>query len=189
MLGGSISFDMDTSLAHTGINTGLYLVFPDPSVFPAYCDAQGFTARRNCMEMDIIENNGNCLGQTTWHVWPGNQGGCDQNGCYGQKYRSGKTNFKAAFTTTGFMTVYMDGVEVDVIHPKPARKAVEAAVDKMAKVGGRIISSQWEGWAPWGNCGPHGSLSNSSYSIENLVVMGTIKQGPEASRCAKNLLV
>merc|ERR1712232_488829 len=143
----------------------------------------GGQGKPSCMEMDIIENNGNCLAQTTWHTWPNHDGGCDRGGCWGQKYRKGKTHIKAEFSSDGWMTVYMDGSRVDVSHPVPSGNAHKYVHDTMASKGAQIQSSQWVGWVPSGNCGGSGDLGSSTFSIENLRVAGTVVQGPEPTKC------
>jgi len=183
LLGGYIEFDIDTTAAHGGVNNNFYLVSPDPSYFKASndCDIQA-QGKPACMEMDIIENNGNCLAQTTWHTWPNHNGDCDQGGCWGQKYRHGVTKVRAEFTQDGWMTVLMDGAKVDVSHPVPSSSAHKYVHDTMASKGAQIQSSQWVGWVPSGNCGS-GDLGSSTFSIRNLKVSGSVVQGPEPSRC------
>jgi len=185
LLGGYMEFDIDTSGSHTGVNNNFYLVSPDPSYFKASndCDIQA-QGKPSCMEMDIIENNGNCLAQTTWHTWPNHNGDCDQGGCWGQKYRRGKTHIKAEFTTDGWMTVFIDGSKVDVTHPVPSENAHKYVHDTMASKGAQIQSSQWVGWVPSGNCGGSGDLGSSTFSIENLRVSGTVVQGQEPPKCS-----
>ena len=88
LLGGYVSFTMDTSNAADGVNTNLYTISPDNGVENSgYCDIQ-VNDSPQCMEMDIIENNGNCLMATTWHVFTTDQeynqdtyGNCDPSGC------------------------------------------------------------------------------------------------------------
>eukprot|EP00929_Paragymnodinium_shiwhaense_P015235 TRINITY_DN123294_c0_g1_i1.p1 TRINITY_DN123294_c0_g1~~TRINITY_DN123294_c0_g1_i1.p1 ORF type:complete len:253 (+),score=47.91 TRINITY_DN123294_c0_g1_i1:67-825(+) len=183
LLGGYIEFDIDTTHAHTGVNNNLYLISPEKTDFDAnvYCDIQGVN-KPSCMEMDLIENNGNCVGQTTWHTWPNWKGDCDRGGCGGTKYRKGKTHIKATFAENGWMTVTYDGVEVTMNrHPSDnARKYVQ---ETMGRLGAQIWSSQWVGWVPSGNCGASGDLESSTFGISNLKVYGTILQGPEPSKC------
>merc|ERR1712127_478201 len=68
------------------------------------------------MELDIIENNGNCLGQTTWHVWGNKDGGCDQNGCYGQYHFDDGCQFhmRTEFGEDGSLTQYKNGQVIEV---------------------------------------------------------------------------
>jgi len=182
---------MDTSGAQGGVNNNFYLVSPDPSYFSATndCDIQA-QGKPACMEMDIIENNGNCMAQTTWHTWPNFNGDCDRAGCYGKRKRSGLTRIRTEFSETGWMTVYMDGVKLDVSHPVPSSQAEKYVHDTMISKGAQIESSQWVGWVPTGDgCPGGGSVGSSTFSISNLKVAGTVVQGPEASKCAAEILV
>merc|ERR1711862_149202 len=120
--------------------------------------------------MDIIENNGNCLAQTTWHTWANQDGDCDQHGCRGKMYRSGRTHVKAEFSTDGWMAVYMDGTLVNVNDPIPSEQAQHQVHHNMHTNGVQIQSSQWVGWVPKGRCAIGGNLQSSSFSIENIVV-------------------
>lgn len=182
LLGGYVEFDMDTTHAHTNVNNNFYLVSPDPSYFPKYCDIQGQN-KPTCMEMDIIEMNGNCVGQTTWHTYGNHNGGCDRGGCWGKKYRSGKSHIKAEFATNGWMDVYIDGAKVAVNNPTPNAAETKIVHDTMARLGAQIESSQWQGWVPSGNCPGNGGMSDSTFSITNIRVSGTLVQGPEAASC------
>merc|ERR1712217_630852 len=151
------------------------------------CDIQG-VMKPTCMEMDIIENNGNCLAQTTWHTWANHDGDCDKGGCEGQLYRNGTTKIRAEFSADGWMTVYMDGTKVDVSHPVPSEKAHQYVHDTMASKGAQIQSSQWVGWVPSGNCPGGGDLGGSTFSIKNIRVSGSIVQGREPARCSVTTL-
>jgi len=184
LLGGYIEFDMDTTNAHTNVNNNFYLVSPDPSYFKPTndCDIQG-QGKPTCMEMDIIEMNGNCVGQTTWHTYGNHTGGCDRGGCWGKKYRSGKSHFKASFSTDGWMEVTIDGQKVAVTNPTPNQAEQNVVRDTMNKVGAQIQSSQWQGWVPSGNCPGNGGMSNSQFSIQNIRVSGTLLQGPAPRSC------
>lgn len=184
LLGGYIEFEMDTSGAHTGVNNNFYLVSPDPSYFKPTndCDIQG-QFKPSCMEMDIVENNGNCLAQTTWHTWANHQGGCDRGGCYGQKYRSGTSKFRAEFSQDGWMTVYIDGEKIDVTHPVPSEASHKFVHDTMASRGAQIQSSQWVGWVPGGNCQGGGGLESSTFSVKHIKVSGTVIQGTAPAKC------
>lgn len=184
-----MEFDINTTGAHTGVNNNFYLVSPDLKTFKATndCDIQGQN-KPSCMEMDIVENNGNCLAQTTWHTWPNFNGDCDRSGCAGQKYRSGKTHIKAEFSADGWMSVFMDGVRVDVTHPVPSENAHKFVRETMASKGAQIQSSQWVGWVPrrWNSifyCGFGGDLESSLFRIENLRVSGIVVQGSPPPKC------
>merc|ERR1712151_1044077 len=50
--------------------------------------------------------------------------------------------------------------------------------------GAVIYSSEWEGWVPVEDCGTHGNLGGSHFSISNLRIKGSIMQGPNPTRCA-----
>jgi len=184
LLGGYIEFDMDTSGAHTGVNNNFYLVSPDPSYFKPTndCDIQGVN-KPSCMEMDIIEMNGNCVGQTTWHTWANHNGDCDRGGCAGKMYRSGVSKFHAEFSQDGWMTVTIDGKSVDVNSPHPSEAAHKNVHDTMASRGAQIQSSQWVGWVPSGNCQGGGGLDSSAFSIKNIRISGTIVQGQAPPKC------
>lgn len=184
ILGGYMEFDMDTSGAHTGVNNNFYVTSPDPSYFSAKndCDIQGQN-KPSCMEMDFVENNGNCIGQTTWHTWPNHNGGCDRGGCYAKKSRSGYTKFRAEFSSDGWMKVTYDGVAVDGYNPTPSGNSKKYVAETMASKGAQIMSSQWVGWVPSGNCGGGGGLGSSSFSVKNIRISGTHVQGNRPQGC------
>jgi len=72
LLGGYMEFDMDTSQTHPEVNTNFYTSSPaQPNCGEAcYCDIQkNATGKPSCMEMDIIEANGNCAMATTIHTF------------------------------------------------------------------------------------------------------------------------
>ena len=81
LLGGWVEFDMDTTKATPGTNTNFYT--SSPNICCSYCDIQANKSPQ-CMEMDIIEANGDCAMQTTWHTNPNHNGGCDEGGCAGR---------------------------------------------------------------------------------------------------------
>jgi hypothetical protein len=182
LLGGFVEFDMDTRGALTGVNNNFYLTSPTKAAFPAYCDIQ---QTPGCLEMDIVENNGNCVAQTTWHTTPIGRGNCDRGGCEGQKYITGGGRFhiKAAFSADGWMTVTMDGGEIAVSNPTPNDDAKGYVRDTLGSLGGQIHSSQWTGWVPGGNCPGGGSLDNSVFGVYNVRIMGAVVQGGEPARC------
>jgi len=146
------------------------------------CDIQG-EGKPNCMEMDIIENNGNCIAQTTWHTWPNHNGDCDKGGCMGTMYRKGKSHIRAEFTGDGWMNVLIDGRKVNVNNPVPSSNAHRYVHDTMISKGAQIQSSQWVGWVPAGNCPGDGNLGASTFSVQNIKVSGTIVQGSAPPLC------
>eukprot|EP00936_MAST-01D_sp_MAST-1D-sp1_P000657 g657.t1 len=182
LLGGYIEFDMDVHDAKTGVNNNFYLTSPDKNKFPKYCDIQGHPG---CMEMDICENNGHCVMQTTYHTHGSiGKGNCDRGGCYAHKsIKSKHFHMRAAFGTDGKMTVTMDGDTIDGYHPSPNSDAKDYVKETMAKSGAMIHSSQWTGWVPGGNCGSSGSLNDATFFVENVRVLGTVVQGDEPTKC------
>jgi len=182
-LGGYIQYDIDTSGAQGGVNNNLYTVSPDTWVFPNYCDIPA-NGSPQCMEMDIMENNGNCLTATTWHTWPNYNGGCDINGCTGSAYASGRRTMKAAFSNDGWMTTTINGQEVQVNNPTPSNDSKNYVAQQTRNLGVQIQSSQWVGWVPDGNCPGGGWLDGSSFTISNLVISGSVVQGREPRKCA-----
>lgn len=182
LLGGYVEFDMDTSSAQPGINTNFYT--SSPSTCCAYCDIQP-NGSPQCMEMDIIEANGNCAMQTTWHTWPNRQGGCDEAGCGGIKtLPGGKFHMRANFAESGYMSVTLNGATVNV-NPAPSSDAVAKVASTMRSVGAQFHSTQWQGWVPsGGSCPGWGNLGSSVFSVSNVRVMGTVVQGQEPQRCS-----
>lgn len=182
LLGGYVEFDMDTSGAQGGVNTNFYTSSPDYCC--GYCDIQP-NGSPQCMELDIIEANGNCAMQTTWHTWKNRAGGCDENGCAGNKrLPGGKFHMKASFSTSGVMTVTLNGSPVNVNAPAPDARAVASVADTMRSKGVQFHSTQWVGWVPeGGSCPGGGNLGGSTFSVSNVRVSGTIVQGSAPSRC------
>lgn len=181
LLGGFVQFDIDTGGAQGGVNNNFYTSSPAPGLFPQYCDIQSNDSPV-CMEMDIVENNGNCISQVTWHTWPNHNGGCDQNGCGGTQYASGYRTMRAEFATNGYMTVTIGGNRVNV-SPNPSSDAVNYVAQQTRAYGLQFHSTQWVGWVPGGNCAGGGNLDGSTFSIKNLVVSGSIVQGSTPTRC------
>jgi hypothetical protein len=182
---GYIEFDYDTTHGQSCINNNFYLTAPEPSWFRGGddCDIQA-KGKRGCMELDVIEMNGNCLAQTTWHTWGNNNGDCDKGGCWGQMRRSGKSHIKVTFAWDGWMQVWIDGRKVEVNRPWPSTNAKDYVGETMKRVGVAIQSTQWRGWVP-GNCGGCGPVEGSSFSITNLRVEGRVVQhlGRMPPRC------
>lgn len=183
LLSGYVQFDMDTSAAQGGVNNNFYTSSPWKGLFPSYCDIQENDSPQ-CMEMDIVENNGNCLSQVTWHTWPNHNGDCDEAGCWGQAYASGSRTVKAEFSGDGNMVVSINGQVVDVSNPVPSNNAKAYVKQQTEDVGLQFHSSQWVGWVPAENSCPGGGwVDGSTFSISNLIVSGTVVQGKEPSRC------
>jgi len=182
LLSGFVQFDMDTSGAQGGVNNNFYTASPERSYFPQYCDIQPNSSPQ-CMEMDIVENNGNCLTQVTWHTWPNHNGDCDEGGCWGQAYSSGRRTYRADFSSDGFMTVSINGNRVSVTNPTPSNNAKNYVAKQTKALGLQFHSTQWVGWVPGGNCPGGNNLDGSSFSVKNLVVSGSIVQGKEPTKC------
>jgi len=187
LLGGYVQFTIDTSRAQGGVNNNFYTSSPWPGLFPKYCDIQPNSSPQ-CMEMDIVENNGNCLSQTTWHTWPNKNGGCDEAGCWGQAYEAGKRTMKAEFSSDGWMTVSINGRVVNVDNPTPSNNAKNYVKQQMESNGAQFHSTQWVGWVPGGNCPANGNVAASTFTVDNIIVSGSIVQGPQATKCTSEVL-
>jgi len=187
LLGGYVQFEIDTSGAQGGVNNNFYTSSPDKSYFPSYCDIQPNSSPQ-CMEMDIVENNGNCLSQTTWHTWPNQNGDCDEGGCWAQQYASGKRTMKAEFSSDGWMVTTINGQRLWVTNPTPSNNAKAYIAQQMAALGAQFHSTQWVGWVPSGNCPGGGNVDGSTFSVSNVIVSGTIVQGSGATVCTSEEL-
>jgi len=182
LLGGFVQFDIDTSGAQGGVNNNFYTSSPAPGLFPSYCDIQSNDSPV-CMEMDIVENNGNCFSQVTWHTWPNHNGGCDQNGCWGSQYASGYRTMRAEFNYDGSVIVTIGGNRVYVTNPTPSSSEKAYIAQQTRDVGLQFHSTQWVGWVPGSNCAGGGNLDGSVFAIKNLVVSGSVVQGNRPTRC------
>jgi len=201
LLGGYIEFDMDVCGAQTGVNNNFYTISPQGGPSSGYCDIQTNDSPI-CMELDIIENNGRCLGQTTWHVWGNKDGGCDQNGCYGQYHLDDGCQFhmRTEFHEDGGITQYRNG-QVIQVNGGPSGNEKNQIKQNMESTGASIASTQWTGWVPddgscgWGDSpfppsqspGPSGEESNGAqFAVTNVVVYAPrgIKYGPAPPTCA-----
>merc|ERR1711998_739265 len=116
LLGGWVAFDMDTS---------------------GYCDIQENDSVQ-CMEMDLVENNGNCMMQTTWHTFPNSDENCDEGGCGASSATSGLASYNASFTEDGYMTVTQNGMSVDSYNNDPSSAAMEVVVSTMRETGAAL---------------------------------------------------
>jgi len=177
-----VQFQIDTSGAHGGVNNNFYTSSPERSYFPNYCDIQANDSPQ-CMEMDIVENNGNCYSQTTWHTWPNHNGDCDEGGCWGGAWASGSRTMKAEFSCDGWMVVSINGNRVWVTNPTPSNNAKAYVAQQMKNLGAMFHSTQWVGWVPQGGtCGEHGNADGSTFSVSNVIVSGNLVQG-QATKC------
>jgi len=189
LLGGYVEFDMDTSRATPGTNTNIYTVSMtgDNCGEQCYCDIQD-NGSPVCMELDILENNGNCAFSSTWHTVPGfNGGGCDAGGCaHDGSLPGGQFHVKSSWAENGDWLTYMNdqplyvnNYEKDLLDDRQ-RQIVK---DTMNQNGAAIESSQWQGWVPGDSCPGGGDLGSSMFSISNLRIMGRVHHGPEPTRC------
>jgi hypothetical protein len=194
LLGGYMEFNMDTTRTQPEVNTNFYTSSPaQPNCGEdCYCDIQkSKIGKPSCMEMDIIEANGNCKMATTIHTFPTdgqpNNPNCDRWGCGSIASLSGKKfHIKAEFAEDGTMTVSMDGVANNHYGPTPSASSNEEVVKTMTSIGAVIESSQWFGWAPAQDSCPTGSkdkLDSSHFAISKVRVMGKVVQGPEPTKC------
>jgi hypothetical protein len=186
LLGGSIEFDYDACGGVTGVNNNFYTISPQGGPASGYCDIQTNDSPI-CMELDITENNGQCLSQTTWHVWGNKDGGCDQNGCYGQTHISDcHFHMRTEFGADGSITQYYNGNSVNIDNGGSLGSAEKnQIVQNMQSTGAAIASTQWTGWVPDdGSCGGGGSSSGASFAVTNVKVQGTVLFGPEPAQCA-----
>jgi len=186
LLGGYIEFDMDSSGSSAGMNNNFYTISPDSqwvSHDASYCDAQCPNGNC-CMEMDIIEMNGNVNGATTWHSWTGNVGGCDAGGCAAEVDVNGQFHVRSEWDTDGWMHVYFNGNEVNGYNPFPNDDAKRVAMETFQSQGGKIESTQWNGWVPGcgDGCGPNNP--NARFSVQNVKISGTVVMGPEPKKCS-----
>jgi alpha-galactosidase len=185
LLGGSIQFDMDVCGAQTGVNNNFYTISPQGGPASGYCDIQTNDSPI-CMELDIIENNGKCLGRTTWHVWGNKDGGCDQNGCYGEYHIDDcKFHMRTEFGADGSLTQYRNGQVVQINGPSGSEK--NQIVQNMQSTGASIASTQWTGWVPDdGSCGGLGDSNSFTFAVTNVVVDAPqgILFGPAPPTCS-----
>lgn len=186
-----MEYDIDFSKTNNGVNGNIYTI--SPHNLPAsgydkshYCDGAK-TGADWCVEVDWIESNGHCGGQSTLHVHQGPGTGCTAWGCANSYHYNGKASFhmKVSFGTDGKWTVQRDG---QTIHPTDFNPAVPTGdwgilEDAYKNQGAVIYSSQWVGWVPLSDCGTSGDLASSSFSINNLKIVGSVKQGPQPRKC------
>jgi hypothetical protein len=194
LLGGSIEWDMDTSRVNKEVNTNLYITSPPhPNCGQAcYCDIQkSASGTPSCMELDLIEANGNCAMATTIHTFATdgkpNNPDCDRWGCGSTaNLPGGQFHMKTDFAEDGTVTVYLNSVANDQWNTQPSAASNAMVVSTMKSIGAVIESSQWFGWAPAEDRCPSGDVSGlagSHFEIKNVKVLGTVVQGPVPTKC------
>merc|ERR1711918_193364 len=91
--------------------------------------------------------------------------------------------FRAEISGDGWMTIRYDGQAVDNYSPHPSENCKKNVVENMNSRGVQIMSSQWTGWVPGGNCGGTGDLGSSSFSVRNIRISGRHVQGNRPATC------
>jgi len=190
LLGGSVEYDIDFSSCHPGVNGNIYSISPHFSGSfsqPAYCDGAK-TGADWCVEVDWIESNGHCGGQTTLHTREGpGSNGCTAWGCANSYRYNGRSSFHMTikYTTSGQWTTIHDGTVIGPgnLSPAPQDYDWQQLASFYSSKGAVIYSSQWVGWVPIDACGSNGQLDGSVFAIKNLRINGTVVQGPTPRKC------
>jgi len=192
LLGGYVEFDVDVANVQVGVNANLYAIAPDLGDAGfydndnQYCDGAE-NDRKNCIELDWLESNGNCAGATTLHtVMGGGEGApCNSWGCRQEWDYNGKTQFKirVEYDGNGRQRHFKDGQEATNLSPQPIQQDWDIIRGDMASKGVILYGSEWTGWVPADHCGGGGSLDASFYSISNIVIQGSVVKGPQPTKC------
>jgi len=194
LLGGWVSYNADFSGVPTGVNANIYSISPKfnkPSYTPdQYCDGQPANGNKPwCVEVDFIESNGNCGGQSTLHSWntPDNNGGCGAWGCESDYRYNGGASFwmNVTFDGSGRWTVVHNGIFINSWNPEPRANDYANVVNAFTQQGAVIYSSQWVGWVPpAGGCPTNnGDVNGAKMTISNLQISGRVVQGPTPTQC------
>ncbi|OMJ65538.1 hypothetical protein SteCoe_38039 [Stentor coeruleus] len=194
LLGGSVQWDVDFSQAIPGVNGNIYTICPTGVgsggfTQSNYCDGAQPAGSNWCVEVDWIESNGNCGGQTTLHDIPGpGSNGCTAWGCAASYYYNGQNSFHMSVTydTNGVWTTTRNGqvISPSSLNPTPSSSDWSTLQKQYSSNGAVIYSSQWTGWVPVESCGNSGNLHASTFSIKNLNITGSVVQGPEPTLCS-----
>eukprot|EP01004_Peranema_trichophorum_P003138 NODE_2143_length_1672_cov_100.601033_g1832_i0.p1 GENE.NODE_2143_length_1672_cov_100.601033_g1832_i0~~NODE_2143_length_1672_cov_100.601033_g1832_i0.p1 ORF type:complete len:456 (-),score=103.54 NODE_2143_length_1672_cov_100.601033_g1832_i0:239-1606(-) len=194
LLGGYMEWDMDLSRVADEVNTNFYTSSPSrPNCGSnCYCDIQAGSFV-SCMELDFLENNGKCVGNTALHMFPtdGRAGNanCDRWGCNSvtAKYSNpANLHFRAEVGNDGYVKVFVNGAPNTNYGPQPSGEANNVVVRTMQTIGAVIESSQWFGWVPAENMCPRGNsgaLGGSFVRVMNVKVKGKVVQGPVPNKC------
>lgn len=190
LLGGYVEFDVDVSNTRAGVNANLYAIAPstggDGYQPSEYCDGAENDSPW-CIELDWLESNGHCAGASTIHTVPGpGSNGCTAWGCR-THYAHGSPTFhmRVEYGTDGSEQIFKDGQKLSGYEPSPDGAAWSKIQSEMQSKGVILYGSEWTGWVPEDTCGgPNaGDLDASSYSINNIIIQGSVVQGPEPTRC------
>jgi len=198
LLGGYVEFDVDVSNVKTGVNANLYAIAPSnlgPGGFTdndkQYCDG-AINDRPNCIELDWVEQNGNCEGAATLHtvMGTGTSAPCNSWGCRTSwADGKGKYTLRIDYDQSGRQTLKKDGMTFSDWSPAPIQQDWDIIKGEMQSKGVVIYGSEWTGWVPsaHGCSDVDGDLAGSSYSISNIVVQGSVVQGPTPRMCGGDM--
>merc|ERR1712194_875687 len=154
--GGFVEFDMDVSNVDVGVNANLFTISP-----------YSFASDHFNNSLDYCAHAQGC--STTNHF----------NG-------TSKFHMKIAYDETGHMTVSRDGEVFADYSPAPDDTTWVLVKSYHEGRGAVIYGSEWVGYVPVEDCGTTaGDLNNSSYSISNLVISGSVVQGPVPTKCSQ----
>jgi len=94
---------------------------------------------------------------------------------------------KIEYGSDGTWTTTRDGqvIAPGNLSPVPGSGDWGTLVGAYKNQGAVIYSSLWTGWVPADSCGTAaGDLAGSSFSIKNLVITGSVVQGPQPTVCS-----
>jgi len=193
LLGGSIDYDIDLSGVRTGVNANIYSISPTFSGsfgITDYCDGAKPAGATWCVEVDWIESNGNCGGQSTLHTRPGpGSDGCTAWGCAKGYTYNGASSFhmKIYYDKNGGWYTEHDGqlIRPTDLSPQPQSQDTQMVRQYYQQRGAVVYSSLWVGWVPGvGGCSTNpGDLPSSTFTVKNLRINGTLVQGPTPRSC------
>merc|ERR1712137_1191154 len=189
--GGTVEFDIDFGNVDTGVNANIYTISPHFSG-SEYVDGDHCDGAENdlpwCLEVDWTESNGHCGGATTLHTKPGpGDDGCTAWGCRIEYDFNGQSKYhmKITYGSDGSWQTYMNGNMLSGWNIQPGGGAWSVIKGAHESTGAVIYSSEWTGWVPVDHCGTTpGNLDASSFKVDNLVIEGTVMQGPEPTKCS-----
>jgi len=191
VINGWIAYTVDYTNVPTGVNANIFSTSPhfSGSVYDPKVDSCDGNNVNWCVEVDFIETNGNCGGQSTLHTIPGTgpSNNCNGWGCF-TDYHYGSTakatfNMNVSFDSQGHWTTVRDGQTLPALNPVPQESDWNALANALKINGSLIVSTQWVGWVPLDDCGTVGNLDDAKMSISNLQIYGDVVQGPIPTRC------
>merc|ERR1712232_615888 len=141
-----------------------------------------------CLEVDWIESNGHCGAATTLHTKPGpGDDGCTAWGCRVSYDFNGVNQYhmKITYGSDGSWKTYLNGNELSGWNIQPGGSDWSVIKNAHESTGAVVYASEWTGWVPVDHCGTNpGNLDGSSFSVSNLVIEGSVVQGPEPTKCS-----